>query len=124
MTGTSDDEVAAQLALLRAEVRRLEAMVLISVPHGWHGWLARLDTDARLQYRIHMWATRFWVFNAIAVVTLFFLTPGVWLNISVLYLILISLYANLSTDYGAMSAALAINEEHDYRRKKRNASSS
>lgn len=106
------DEVAARLDGLHAEIKRLEALHFLAAPP--HGWLYRLETDARTQYRIHLWAARFWVFNAIAVLTLFFLTPGIWLKISVLYLILISLYANLSTDYGAMSAALAIDTEKDH----------
>ncbi len=106
------DEVAARLDELHAEIRRLEALHFLAAPP--HGWLYRLETDARTQYRIHLWAARFWVLNAVAVVSLFFLTPGIWLRASVLYLILVSLYANLSTDYGAMSAALAIDTGKDH----------
>jgi len=51
-----------------------------------------------------MW---WWAINFIAVIMVFAFANHTWQVISVLYLVLVSLYANWATDYGAMSAALA-----------------
>ncbi len=47
------------------------------------------------------------MFNAGVAITLFEVTPGFWARFSILYVMLISLYANFATDYGAVSAAQA-----------------
>ena len=80
-----------------------------------HGWLRVFVRDVegnpRTQYRIHMWAARFWAANAIAAVIVYVLAPALWSRISVLYLVLVSLYANIATDSGAMAAANASTDE-------------
>lgn len=60
---------------------------------------------------MHRFAARFWLANALAVVLVFFLAPAIWARAGVLYLVLVSLYANWSTDAGAMSAADAATDE-------------
>jgi hypothetical protein len=50
---------------------------------------------------------RFWLANAVIVIAVFALAPAVWKQVSVLYLVLVSLYANWATDHGAMTAAEA-----------------
>ena len=83
-----------------------------------HAWLVsifralakdkeRFETDAKLQLKIHKIASYFWIVNFFAALFVFFAFPGVWSSASVLYLVLVSLYANFATDYGAVSAALA-----------------
>lgn len=46
-------------------------------------------------------------------VTVFLLLPGVWASASIFYLVLVSLYANFATDYGAVSAAEASSAAED-----------
>lgn len=71
----------------------------------------KFEGDPRTQYAWHKWAMRFWLFNAVAVILMFIFLPDAWQKISVLYLVLVSLYANWATDFGAMSAAEAAAEE-------------
>lgn len=79
--------------------------------HGWiRVFVRNLEGNPHTQYRVHRAAMRFWLVNAAVVVTVFFAAPGVWAKVSVLYLVLVSLYANWSTDFGAMSAAEAAAE--------------
>ena len=81
---------------------------------GRHGWVRvfvrDLEGNPKTQYKIHKWATRFWLANTLAVLAVFILAPGVWKQVSVLYLVLVSLYANVATDFGAMAAAEAAGE--------------
>lgn len=67
----------------------------------------RFERDAELQFRIHKTFTYVWIVNACVALFVFFAFPGLWASASVLYLVLVSLYANFATDYGAVSAALA-----------------
>jgi hypothetical protein len=83
-----------------------------------HGWVLalfralakdkeRFETDAELQFKIHKFASYFWIVNFCVALFVFFVFPGLWASASVLYLVLVSLYANFATDYGAVSASLA-----------------
>jgi hypothetical protein len=70
----------------------------------------RFEGDPKAQYAWHKWAMRFWLGNAVAAIAVFALAPATWRQVSVLYLVLVSLYANWATDFGAMSAAEAASE--------------
>ncbi|MEU6580654.1 hypothetical protein [Nocardia sp. NPDC046763] len=80
-----------------------------------HAWIVALlrkfvhdfEEDAATQIAIHKWFLRFWLINFIAVTLVFFLAQGIWLRLSVFYLVAISLYANFATDYDALSASQA-----------------
>ena len=78
---------------------------------GVHLLFRRLEGDPKTQYMWHKWAMRFWLINAVAVVAVFTFAPSVWMRASVLYLVLVSLYANWCTDFGALSAAEAAADE-------------
>lgn len=67
----------------------------------------RFETDAKLQFKIHKIASYFWIVNFFVALFVFFAFPAFWSHASVLYLVLVSLYANFATDYGAVSASLA-----------------
>jgi hypothetical protein len=75
--------------------------------------LQRLENNPRSQYRFHKWMAYFWLINMAVVVGAFSFLPAVWKTASVLYLVLVSLYANFATDYGAMSAAEAAQDYTD-----------
>lgn len=86
-------------------------MTAPAVGPGRHGWLKHivsgLETDPHVQYKVHLHAVQFWLLSMCLVVGIFFGDQAFWLKVSVLYLVLISLYANLATDYGSMSASMA-----------------
>jgi hypothetical protein len=80
--------------------------------HSWVRVFVRdFEGNPRTQYIFHKWATRFWLANAVAVIGVFTFTPALWGRISVLYLVLVSLYANAATDAGAGAAANASTDE-------------
>jgi hypothetical protein len=65
----------------------------------------RFEGDPRAQYAWHKWASRFWAANVPAVIAVFTFAPAVWAKVSVLYLVLVSLYANWATNFSGMSSA-------------------
>jgi len=67
----------------------------------------RFEYDPSFQTKFHLRMTYFWLVNMAAVTGVFVFAPGVWAQISLLYLVLVSLYANAATDYGAVSASEA-----------------
>lgn len=73
---------------------------------------ARFESDPDVQYRIHMVFTYVWLVNMAVAVAVFSLAPAVWAKWSVLYLVIVSLYANFATDYGAVSAAEAAQHQN------------
>lgn len=76
--------------------------------HGWLRHILRgLETDPHLQYKVHLRAVQFWFTNMMLVTLCFFGDQALWVKASVFYLVFISLYANLATDYGSMSASMA-----------------
>ena len=83
----------------------------MTLPPVRHGWLKHvvsgLETDPHVQYKVHLRAVQVWLASMCVVTSVFFGAPGLWAKASVLYLVLISLYANLATDYGSMSASMA-----------------
>lgn len=72
----------------------------------------KFEDDAVWQTIFHKRMTYFWMLNMVAATVVFFVAPGIWANASILYLVLVSLYANMATDYGAVSAAEASTEAH------------
>ena len=81
---------------------------------GRHGWvrvfIRDFEGNPKTQYFTHKIMARFWAVNAVVAVAVFILASAVWSRISVLYLVLVSLYANWSTDAGAMAASEAAGE--------------
>ncbi len=76
-----------------------------------HGWAYRLINDLEYnhekQITFHKWMILFWILNIPASLVLVIFFPHLWLSLGVLYVLLLSLYANADTDYDAMSAAEA-----------------
>lgn len=76
-----------------------------------HGWLKiffkDLENNAQTQASIHKWACVYWLANFPIILGLFFFAPHLWLAVGLLVNTVYSLYANLATDYGALSAAQA-----------------
>ena len=54
-----------------------------------------------------MWGAIYWLINFPLICCLFFFTPTLWLKLGIFITLIYSIYANLATDYGAMSAAEA-----------------
>jgi hypothetical protein len=102
---TETELLIAEVRQLRVDVARLHA--------GAHP--ARLDeplfkdlsTNPYTQYKVHMWGAIYWLINFPLICCLFFFTPTLWLKLGIFITLIYSIYANLATDYGAMSAAEA-----------------
>jgi hypothetical protein len=54
-----------------------------------------------------MWGAIYWLINFPLICCLFFFTPALWLKLGIFITLVYSIYSNLATDYGAMSAAEA-----------------
>lgn len=72
-----------------------------------HDLKHKFEYDPKFQTTLHIRMSYFWLFNMAVVVLVFFFAPGIWAQASILYLVLVSLYANFATDYGAVSASEA-----------------
>jgi len=106
---TETETLIAEVRQLRADVARLHAAY--TAAHIRHGWLSMLfkdlSTNPYTQYKVHMWGAIYWLINFPLVCCLFFFTPTLWLRLGIFITLIYSIYANLATDYGAMSAAEA-----------------
>lgn len=104
-------EITAELARLRAQVAELHQHVTrpqVPVRHGWLKLVVKdLETNPRTQYKVHLYGVVYWLVNFPLVCYLFFGLPALWLKLGIFITLMYSIYANFSTDYGAMSAAMA-----------------
>ena len=71
----------------------------------------KVEGDPLTQYRIHRFMGRFWVIMTPVAIAVCILAPAIWLKVSIIYVVIISHYANWSTDSGAMAAANASTDE-------------
>jgi hypothetical protein len=103
---TEIESLVAEVRQLRAEVAQLHAAH--TPVHNRHGWMKvlfkDLSTNPYTQYKVHMWGAIYWLINFPLICCLFFFTPGLWVKLGIF---ITPIYANLATDYGAMSAAEA-----------------
>lgn len=65
------------------------------------------ETNADFQIRFHLVAMIFWICNAVVGTVVAVMWPALWVQIGVLYVFLLSIYANWDTDFDAVSAASA-----------------
>jgi hypothetical protein len=95
-----------EVATLNARMAELRAY---HVPrHLWARVFIRdLATNPHAQYKVHLCGVLYWLANFPLVIALFAFAQGVWLSWGIFITLIYSLYANLMTDYGAMSAAMA-----------------
>jgi hypothetical protein len=106
---TETESLIAEVRQLRADVARLHAAhTAVHIRHGWMSLLFKdLSTNPYTQYKVHMYGAIYWLVNFPLICCLFFFTPTLWLKLGIFITLLYSIYANLATDYGAMSAAEA-----------------
>jgi hypothetical protein len=106
----ADDDREKLLTEVRTLRARMEEIHVLGIPR--HRWLkifiGDLETNPHAQYRVHLYGVIYWLVNFPAVVALFLFAPGIWLKAGIFITLLYSLYANFATDYGAMSAAMAV----------------
>lgn len=57
--------------------------------------------------RLHFWLTVQWAIHLPVVIFLFIVYPKAWETISILYLALVSIYANMATHWGAYQGSRA-----------------
>ena len=76
-----------------------------------HNWIKHIlhdfEENPATQVKFHWFMMIFWIINAITGVLVAIMFPHAWVAIGVLYVFLLSIYANWDTDYGAVSAAQA-----------------
>jgi hypothetical protein len=106
---TEIEALTAEVRQLRADVARLHAAhAPVHLRHGWMNLLLKdLSTNPYTQYKVHMWGAIYWLINFPLICCLFFFTPTLWVKLGIFITLIYSIYANLATDYGAMSAAEA-----------------
>ena len=107
-------DLMAEIVALRAEVAELRATPPVKarvrvqkVPGRVRVAVTALESDPMVQYRVHRWGAIYWLANFPVFIYLFFWQRSFWDTAGVFVILMYSLYANLATDYGAMSAALA-----------------
>jgi hypothetical protein len=64
-------------------------------------FIDQFENDARVQVRFHLSAAYFWLFSMVGVL----FVPTFKGNFAALLIMEVSLYANFSTEYGALAAA-------------------
>jgi len=106
---TEIEALTAEVRQLRAEVAQLHAAhTSVHIRHGWMKVIFKdLSTNPHTQYKVHMWGAIYWLINFPLICCLFFFTPGLWVKLGIFITLIYSIYANLATDYGGMSAAEA-----------------
>ena len=67
----------------------------------------RFEEDPTTQLKFHLFFSFLWLVNIVVAVFTYLALPAVWSHYSVLYLVVVSLYANFATDYGAVAASIA-----------------
>jgi hypothetical protein len=103
---TETESLIAEVRQLRADVARLHGAVQIR--HSWMKLLFKdLSTNPHTQYKVHMWGAIYWLINFPLICCLFFFAPALWVKLGIFITLIYSIYANLATDYGGMSAAEA-----------------
>jgi hypothetical protein len=81
--------------------------VLLSRQEQVRGTVVKLESDPDTQYRVHRIGVIYWLINFPIVVWLFFWHRDFWEVVGIFITLVYSVYANLATDYGAMSSAMA-----------------
>jgi hypothetical protein len=124
-----NDDAAAELRHLRAEIAALRADHARAreehlMLRARHAPLARalgkvftsLEQNPRTQYTVHVWAMRTWMMLTAVTLVVFFTASRFWAAIAVLWLTMISYYANWATDFDGASSSLAALNAREARR--------
>ena len=83
-----------------------------AVRHGWLKFVVRdLETNPRSQYKVHKWGAAYWLANFPLITALYVFAPKLWLSLGIFITLIYSIYSNFATDYGGMSAAMAVSSE-------------
>lgn len=67
-----------------------------------------VDTNPKIQNRIHTIGFYYWTINFPIVTYLFFAQPELWLKYGLFVTLIYSIYANWTSDYTGMSASQAL----------------
>ena len=66
---------------------------------------ASVQGDPIFMRKLNGWLTMFWVLNFPVVIGIYYLVPETWKGISILYLALVSIYANVAGHLAAWQAS-------------------
>lgn len=67
--------------------------------------LKDLLADAGAQKKLHLWLMYFWAIQLPIVCLMYFFLPDIWKGVSILYLAIVSIYANFVGHFGSWQAA-------------------
>jgi hypothetical protein len=73
--------------------------------------LRRVEGNPATQYKVHQFMSRIWIVMTPVAITVCVCWPAVWLKVSIVYVVIISHYANWAGDAGAMAAANAASDD-------------
>lgn len=107
MTPEQEEELLREVRTLS---ERIEGLRRLHVSRArWPRVFARdLAINPDAQYRVHLIGVMYWLINLPVMTWLFFAhMADIWLQWGLYITLMYSIYANLATDYGAMSAAIA-----------------
>ena len=75
---------------------------------------ASVQDDPSLMRKVNGWAVWFWLANFPPVIVVYVFAPETWKQASILYLALVSIYANVSGHWSAWQAArVEVRQEED-----------
>ena len=64
-----------------------------------------IDTNPKIQNKVHTWGFWYWTINFPIITYLFFYQPVLWLKYGLFITLIYSIYANWTSDYTGMSAS-------------------
>lgn len=67
-----------------------------------------IDTNPKIQNRVHTWGFWYWTINFPIITYLFFFQQPLWLKYGLFITLIYSIYANWTSDYTGMSASQAL----------------
>lgn len=74
--------------------------------------LRRVEGDPDTQYRVHRFMSRVWIVMTPVAIAVCVTFPGIWVKVSIVYVVIISHYANWAGDCGSMAAANAASDDN------------
>lgn len=76
-------------------------------------FITKIDTDTKLQIRIHTIGFWYWFINFPLITYLFICQPHIWEQYGLFITLIYSIYANWTSDYTGMAASAAADNTKD-----------
>lgn len=73
--------------------------------------LRKVEGDPATQFKVHRFMSRVWIIMTPVAIAVCVLEPALWLKVSIIYVVIVSHYANWAGDAGAMAGANAATDD-------------